>query len=72
VKPNLPTKKKKILISQVNQEKPKSIEIHKILHLLACKQVESEQATHPKRRRKNTKKSKPWHKPQGETQVNST
>jgi hypothetical protein len=40
----------------VNQEKPKSIEIHKILHLLACKQVESEQATHPKRKRKEHKK----------------
>jgi hypothetical protein len=39
----------------VNQEKPKSIEIHKILHLLACKQIESEQATHPKRAKKQNK-----------------
>jgi hypothetical protein len=58
VKPNLPKKNKiKFLISQVNQEKPKSIEIHKILHLLACKQVESEQATHLKRKEKTQKQN---------------
>jgi len=38
--------------------------------LLASKQVESEQATHPQKKKKKTqKKTKPWHKPQGQTQV---